>query len=97
MEIEAADARRRPTRDEIATDWELWTEYVDPAGVMTHEDWLAMTPAERVAMQDEHASHALERGASVALVRDTLGHASIATTSKYLHAKPTDRSEASNE
>jgi len=50
---EAADARRRPTRDEIATDWELWTEYVDPAGVMTHEDWLAMTPAERVALQNE--------------------------------------------
>lgn len=53
MEIEAADARRRPTRDEIAADWELWCEYVDTAGVMAHEDWLAMTPAERVAMQDE--------------------------------------------
>ena len=45
MEIEAADARRRPTRDEIAADWELWCEYVDTAGVMAHEDWLAMTPA----------------------------------------------------
>lgn len=39
-----------------------------------------------------HASHALDRGASVALVRDTLGHASIATTSKYLHARPNDSS-----
>lgn len=35
-----------------------------------------------------HASHALERGASVALVRDTLGHSSLQVTSRYTHAKP---------
>ena len=40
-----------------------------------------------------HASHSLERGASIALVRDTLGHSPNAnTTNKYLHAKPTDSS-----
>ena len=39
-----------------------------------------------------HASHALERGASVALVRDTLGHSSLAVTSRYTHAKPNDSS-----
>ena len=38
-----------------------------------------------------HASHALDRGATLAEVRDTLGHGSIATTSAYLHARP-DRS-----
>lgn len=43
-------------------------------------------------LRHSHASHALDRGASVALVRDTLGHASIATTSRYLHAKPSDSS-----
>jgi len=43
-------------------------------------------------LRHSHASHALDRGASVALVRDTLGHASIATTSRYLHAKPQDSS-----
>ena len=35
-----------------------------------------------------HASHALERGASVALVRDTLGHSSLQVTSRYTHARP---------
>ncbi len=39
-----------------------------------------------------HASHALDRGASLATVRDTLGHASIAVTSTYLHARPSDGS-----
>jgi integrase/recombinase XerD len=35
-----------------------------------------------------HASHAIERGAPLPLVRDTLGHSSIATTNKYSHARP---------
>lgn len=40
-----------------------------------------------------HASHALDRGASVVLVRDTLGHSSLQVTSRYTHAKP-DQSSA---
>lgn len=51
LALGAEDARQRPTRDEIAADWELWCEYVDPAGAMTQEAWLAMTVAERVALQ----------------------------------------------
>lgn len=43
-------------------------------------------------LRHSHASHALERGASVALVRDTMGHASGQTTHQYLHAKPNDSS-----
>lgn len=43
-------------------------------------------------LRHSHASHALDRGASVALVRDTLGHSSVAITSKYLHAKPGESS-----
>jgi integrase/recombinase XerD len=39
-----------------------------------------------------HCSHALERGANVALVQQTVGHSSVATTGKYLHARPTDSS-----
>lgn len=43
-------------------------------------------------MRHAHGSHALERGASIALVRDTLGHASVATTDRYLHARPGESS-----
>ncbi|WP_202807054.1 tyrosine-type recombinase/integrase [Planktothrix agardhii] len=39
-----------------------------------------------------HASHSLDAGAPISLVQTTLGHASVATTSKYLHAKPTESS-----
>jgi integrase/recombinase XerD len=38
-----------------------------------------------------HASHALQKGANLELVRETLGHDSIETTKMYLHARP-DRS-----
>ncbi len=39
-----------------------------------------------------HISHALERGASMALVRDSVGHSSVSTTNGYLHARPNDSS-----
>lgn len=39
-------------------------------------------------LRHAHASHALDGGASIVLVRDTLGHASIETTNKYAHARP---------
>jgi integrase/recombinase XerD len=48
---------------------------VDPAA-STH--WL----------RHAHASHALDAGAPVHLVRQGLGHASLATTTKYAHARP---------
>ncbi len=43
-------------------------------------------------LRHSHASHALDRGAPVQLVQATLGHSSVATTSKYLHARPSDSS-----
>lgn len=43
-------------------------------------------------LRHSHASHSLDRGASLVTVRDTLGHSSIATTNKYLHSKRTDSS-----
>ena len=39
-----------------------------------------------------HASHALDRGAPAHLVRQTLGHASLDTTSRYSHARPNESS-----
>ncbi len=43
-------------------------------------------------LRHAHATHALERGAAIHLVQATLGHASVATTGRYLHARPTDSS-----
>jgi integrase/recombinase XerD len=37
-------------------------------------------------LRHAHATHALERGAPIHLVQATLGHASVATTRRYLHA-----------
>jgi integrase/recombinase XerD len=41
-----------------------------------------------------HASHALERGANIKLISETLGHRSVATTSLYIHTL-SDRSSGS--
>ena len=43
-------------------------------------------------LRHAHASHAMDRGAPVHLVQQTLGHASVATTGRYLHARPQDSS-----
>jgi site-specific recombinase XerD len=43
-------------------------------------------------LRHAHASHALDRGAPIHLVQATLGHASVATTGVYTHAKPTESS-----
>lgn len=39
-------------------------------------------------MRHAHATHALENGAPITLVAETLGHKSIETTSKYTHVRP---------
>jgi len=43
-------------------------------------------------MRHAHASHALDRKAPIHLVQATLGHASVSTTGRYLHARPTESS-----
>ncbi len=43
-------------------------------------------------LRHAHASHALDAGAPVHLVASTLGHSNIATTGRYLHARPNDSS-----
>jgi site-specific recombinase XerD len=43
-------------------------------------------------LRHAHASHALDNGAPISLVQQTLGHGSIKTTSVYAHARPGDSS-----
>lgn len=43
-------------------------------------------------LRHSHATHAIAKGAPLALVRDSLGHSNIQTTDRYLHANPTDSS-----
>lgn len=43
-------------------------------------------------LRHAHATHAMDRGAPIHLVQATLGHSSVATTGRYLHARPTDSS-----
>lgn len=39
-------------------------------------------------LRHAHASHALENGASITVVKETLGHESIETTAGYTHVRP---------
>ena len=43
-------------------------------------------------LRHAHASHNLDRGTPIHLVQATLGHASVSTTGRYLHARPQDSS-----
>jgi len=43
-------------------------------------------------LRHAHASHSLDNGAPIHLVQATLGHSSLTTTSRYVHAKPSDSS-----
>lgn len=48
-------------------------------------------------MRHTHASHALARGAELIMVRDNLRHASISTTSTYLHSDEAQRARQFDE
>jgi integrase/recombinase XerD len=39
-------------------------------------------------LRHSHWMHALRRGADLATVREALGHASLSTTGRFLHARP---------
>ena len=43
-------------------------------------------------LRHSHATHALEGGCPVHVLQNTLGHASLTTTTKYVHARPDDSS-----
>lgn len=39
-------------------------------------------------LRHAHATHSIENGATITLVKETLGHKSIQTTAKYVHVRP---------
>jgi integrase/recombinase XerD len=81
----------------LRTDETIGEDYVFPMSAVNA--WKRVKRAARLAgitevpvsphfLRHSHGTHALRRGADLATVRDTLGHASVATTSRYLHARP---------
>lgn len=40
-----------PTYEQTACGWGLWCEYVDPAGIMTEQEFDAMPIQEKIALQ----------------------------------------------
>jgi len=69
-------------RMDVSTVWHVVRAAAKRAGITRNPSphWL----------RHAAASHALNRGASLALVRDALGHSSVAITSVYLHARPAE-------
>jgi integrase/recombinase XerD len=67
------------------------TEKVDSDGAVKRDEDGEPIMTSKVSphwFRHAHASHALQKGADLELVRETLGHESIETTKTYLHAQP---------
>lgn len=62
--------------------WKIVRKIADEAGHHFSPHWF----------RHAHASHALDRGCPIQVVQKNLGHANVATTSCYLHVKPTQGS-----
>ena len=60
--------------------WDIVTAASGRIGISASPHWLRHT----------HATLALHNGADINQVSTSLGHSSVATTSKYLHARPND-------
>lgn len=60
--------------------------------VRTTEDGSRTSEVSPHWLRHAHATHAIDRGAPLSLVQATLGHASLATTGIYAHARPSESS-----
>ena len=69
--------------------WVVMKRFFETAAVKVEQENPALAEKLRKAtphwMRHTHATHALARGAELTSVRDNLRHASISTTSIYLH------------
>ncbi|MEV4840967.1 tyrosine-type recombinase/integrase [Nonomuraea sp. NPDC049486] len=75
--------RTRDTDGHIPRDWfrkQIWNPALAAAGIQIH--------VRMHGLRHAHASWLLAGGADLQVVKERLGHASIATTEKYLHTLP---------
>jgi site-specific recombinase XerD len=81
--------------------WRVMRRFFLKAADVLQDDHPPLTEKLRRAsphwMRHSHASHALARGAELTSVRDNLRHASIATTSMYLHGDEVQRARQMNQ
>lgn len=68
--------------------WQIVHEAGTRAGVALNAD--ARSRVSPHWFRHAHATHALEAGASIAVVKAVLGHSSVETTLRYTHVRPTD-------
>lgn len=90
-----------PALDALADDQRAWPVFASRKGG-GHMDTSAIRrlftkAAERIGkkvsphwFRHASASHALDAGAPIHVVQQSLGHASLASTSRYVHARPQD-------
>jgi integrase len=88
-------SRRADGKDSPRTPHTRDTDGHIPADWFRHQVWLPARKAAGLAsvrvhdLRHAHASWLLSGGADLQVVKERLGHASIATTEKYLHTLPT--------
>ena len=86
----AADRRPRSFPAGKAGHWTSPRSVVSSTPLPAKRDYLKRSRPHW--MRHAHASHALDRHAPIHLVQATLGHASVSTTGRYLHARPNESS-----
>ena len=81
--------------------WSVIKRFFATAADVIEKDAVATAEKLRKAsthwMRHTHATHALARGADLTTVRDNLRHASVSTTSTYLHTDKTKRARQMRE